>query len=72
MSGDIEFEPNLQRTISVDIRYVLFVIDKVMGAQNILDELTIVNVPQDTKLKNAKAEKPEKVKKAKNKRSKKA
>ena len=72
MSGDIEFEPNLQRTISVDIRYVLFVIDKVMGAQNILDELTIVNVPQDAKLKNAKAEKPEKVKKAKNKRSKEA
>ena len=65
MSGDIEFEPNLQRTISVDIRYVLFVIDKVMGAQNILDELTIVNVPQDAKLKNAKSEKPEKVKKAK-------
>ena len=54
----------------MDIRYVLFVIDKVMGAQNILDELTIVNVPQDAKLKNAKAEKPEKVKKAKNKRSK--
>ena len=38
----------------------------------ILDELTIVNVPQDAKLKNAKAEKPEKVKKAKNKRSKEA
>ncbi len=31
MSGDIAFEPNLQRTISVDIRYVLFIIDKYAG-----------------------------------------
>ena len=65
MSGDIEFEPNLQRTISVDIRYVLFIIDKVMGAQNVIDELTIVNVPQDAKLKTVKAAKVKKAKKAK-------
>jgi hypothetical protein len=42
MSGDIAFEPEIQRTISVDIRYVLFIIDKFAGAQNIIDELTIV------------------------------
>jgi hypothetical protein len=42
MSGDIAFEPAIQRTISVDIRYVLFIIDKFAGAQNIIDELTIV------------------------------
>ncbi|MDL2239559.1 S46 family peptidase [Bacteroidales bacterium OttesenSCG-928-K03] len=42
MSGDIAFEPELQRTISVDIRYVLFVIDKYAGCQRIIDELTIV------------------------------
>jgi len=42
MSGDIAFEPNLQRTISVDIRYVLFIIDKYAGAKNIIDELTLV------------------------------
>ena len=42
MSGDIAFEPELQRTINVDIRYVLFVIDKLAGAQNIIDELTII------------------------------
>lgn len=42
MSGDIAFDPELQRTINVDIRYVLFVIDKLGGAQNIIDELTIV------------------------------
>ncbi len=42
MSGDIAFEPDLQRTICVDARYVLFIIDKFAGAQNIIDELTIV------------------------------
>ena len=42
MSGDIEFEKELQRTINVDIRYVLFVIDKYAGAQNIIDELKLV------------------------------
>lgn len=42
MSGDIMFEPDLQRTINVDIRYVLFIIDKFAGATNLIDELTIV------------------------------
>jgi hypothetical protein len=47
MSGDIAYEPELQRTINVDIRYVLFVIDKYAGAQNLIDELTIA--PRDQK-----------------------
>ena len=42
MSGDIEFEKNLQRTISVDVRYILFIIDKYAGATNLIDEMTIV------------------------------
>lgn len=42
MAGDVIFDPKLQRTISVDVRYVLFVIDKFAGATNIIDELTIV------------------------------
>ncbi len=42
MSGDIAFEPELQRTISVDIRYVLFVIDKFAGAGHLVDEMTLV------------------------------
>lgn len=42
MSGDIAFENELQRTINVDIRYVLFIIDKFAGAKNIIDELTLV------------------------------
>lgn len=41
MSGDIAFEPDLQRTIVVDIRYVLFIIEKYAGAKNLIDELTI-------------------------------
>jgi len=42
MSGDIAFEPQLQRTISVDIRYVLFIIEKLGRCQRIIDELKIV------------------------------
>ncbi|MCK9617231.1 MAG: S46 family peptidase [Lentimicrobiaceae bacterium] len=41
MSGDIAYETEYQRTICVDIRYVLFVIDKYAGAKNIINELTI-------------------------------
>ena len=41
MSGDIAFEKEIQRTISVDIRYVLFVIDKFAGATHLIDEMTI-------------------------------
>ena len=37
--GDVAFEPELQRTIAVDVRYVLFVIDKFAGAGWLLDEL---------------------------------
>lgn len=42
MTGDIAFEPELQRTISVDIRYVLFIMDKFAGAKHLVDEMTIV------------------------------
>jgi len=41
MSGDIIFEPSLQRTISVDIRYVLFIMDKFGGAGYLLNEMSI-------------------------------
>ena len=41
MSGDLVFEPELQRTIVVDIRYVLFIIDKFAGADNLIKELKI-------------------------------
>jgi hypothetical protein len=42
MSGDIAFEPDLQRCINVDIRYVLFVIDKFSGASHLVKEMTLV------------------------------
>ena len=41
MSGDIAFENKVQRTISVDIRYIMFIIDKFAGATHLIDEMTI-------------------------------
>ncbi|MFA5971990.1 MAG: S46 family peptidase [Lentimicrobiaceae bacterium] len=43
MSGNYAFEPKLQRTICVDIRYVLFIIDKYAGDTNLIKELDIRN-----------------------------
>ena len=42
LSGDINFDNNLQRCIAVDIRYVLFIIDKLGGCKHLIDEMTIV------------------------------
>ena len=42
MAGDVIFDPKLQRTINVDIRYVLFVIDKYADAKHLINEMTIV------------------------------
>ncbi|EDM43786.1 hypothetical protein SCB49_09350 [unidentified eubacterium SCB49] len=42
MAGDVIFDSNLQRTINVDIRYVLWLIDKYSNAKHIVDELSIV------------------------------
>ena len=42
MSSDVMFEPDLQRCINVDIRYVLFIVDKFGGAGWLLDEMKIV------------------------------
>ncbi|MDR3118198.1 MAG: S46 family peptidase [Mediterranea sp.] len=41
LTGDIAFHPALQRAICVDIRYILFIIDKFAGASHIIDELTL-------------------------------
>lgn len=43
MTGDIMVDPKYNRTISVDIRYVLFVIDKFAGAKRLIEELKIIN-----------------------------
>ena len=42
LSGDINFDDNLQRCINVDIRYVLFILDKLGGCSYLIDEMTIV------------------------------
>ena len=42
MSGDIAFEPTFQRTISCDIRFVLLMIDKYANAQNLINEMKLV------------------------------
>ena len=42
LSGDIDFDDNLQRCINVDIRYVLFVIEKLGNCKRLIDEMNIV------------------------------
>ncbi len=42
MSGDILFEDEVQRSINVDARYILFIIEKFAGASRIIDEMTII------------------------------
>jgi hypothetical protein len=42
MSGDIVFDEKYKRTINVDIRYVLFLIDKLGGAPHIVSEMSLV------------------------------
>jgi hypothetical protein len=42
MAGDVIFDAKLQKTINVDIRYVLFIIDKYAGAKHIVNEMTII------------------------------
>ena len=41
MSCDIAYEPDLQKCINVDIRFVLWIIDKYAGAKHLVDEMTI-------------------------------
>jgi hypothetical protein len=41
MSGDIAFDKKYKKTIVVDIRFVLYLIDKYGGAQNLIDEMTL-------------------------------
>lgn len=41
LSGDIVFEPELQRTINVDARFVLWIIDKFSGAGHLISEMEL-------------------------------
>jgi hypothetical protein len=42
MSGDIAYDSQLKRCINVDVRYVLFIIDKYAGAKNLISEMKIM------------------------------
>lgn len=42
LSGDINFDNNLQRCIALDIRYVLFILEKLGGCQHLINEMKIV------------------------------
>ena len=42
LSGDINFDENMQRCIGVDVRYVLFIIEKLGNCTRLIDEMTIV------------------------------
>ena len=42
LSGDINFDDNLQRCIALDIRYMLFILDKLGGCQHLINEMTII------------------------------
>jgi hypothetical protein len=47
--SDLYFDADIVRSISVDIRYVLFIIDKYAGAQNLIDEMTLVHPKKKSK-----------------------
>jgi hypothetical protein len=40
--SDIQYDPDQCRNISVDIRYVLFIIDKFAGAKHLVEEMTLM------------------------------
>ncbi|MDF7811857.1 S46 family peptidase [Hymenobacter sp. YC55] len=61
--SDIMFDPDRVRNITLDVRYLLFVIDKFAGAKHLVNEMTLVNNPTD-----AKPEPDKKIKKVKVKR----
>ena len=48
VASDIMFNPKQSRNISLDIRYVLFIIDKFAGAGYLIDEMTLVGESQHT------------------------
>jgi hypothetical protein len=43
MSGDVAFDTRFKRTICADSRYIMWVVDKVLGGRRLLDEMTIKN-----------------------------
>jgi len=50
--SDIYYDPSICRNVMVDIRYVLFIIDKYAGANNLIEELKLVHPKKIKTLKN--------------------
>ena len=50
--SDIYYDPSICRNIMVDIRYVLFIMDKYAGAQNLISELKLVHPKKNKAVKN--------------------
>ena len=48
LAGDFKYSPEFQRSINIDIRYVLFIIDKFAGAKSLVDEMTITSKFENT------------------------
>ena len=44
--SDINYDPTICRNIMVDIRYVLFIIDKFAGAKHLIKEMNLANAPK--------------------------
>jgi len=42
MTGDLVYDPMLKRTICVDIRYVLFVVDKYANSEHLVKEMKVI------------------------------
>ena len=49
--SDIYYDPSICRNIMVDIRYVLFIMDKYAGAKNLINELKLVHPKKNKQLK---------------------
>lgn len=48
--SDMNYDPDICRNIMVDIRYVLFIVDKYAGAKNLIDEMTLVHPKDNNKI----------------------
>ncbi len=52
--SDMNYDPEICRNIMVDLRYVLFIVDKYAGATHLIDEMTLVHPKKDGKKKKRK------------------
>ncbi len=58
--SDMNYDPEICRNIMVDLRYVLFIVDKYAGAKHLIDEITLVHPKKASAKKNKKKKKAKK------------